>query len=156
VKPRPQFLIVLCALTLISCTLGLVESVTTLVNPGKATERIKNPDNDPSVAAPASPANPLGSAPVTLPSADESGGVGSGPVETLAISDLAYNLLALIGAVLMFFGRRAGWFVYVAGIVVKILIPVVLAGSWIAVVSPGPFFSAIFAALYAYNWSYFR
>ncbi len=154
--PRPQFLILLCALTFISCTLGLFESVTTLINPAKATERLKNPDNDPSVVAPSPQRpDPMGSSGISLPSAEESG-VQTGPVEAITISDLVYNLLCLAGAVLMFFGRRVGLYTYVGGIVLKIILPVVLAGSWIGLVSPGPFFSAIFAALYAYNWSYFR
>jgi hypothetical protein len=130
----------LCALTLISCTLGIIESVSTLHDPAKATQRLKNPDNDPSVVMPANP------------QAD----VPTGPIEIISISDLVFNVLCLIGAALMFFGRRIGWFVYVGGIVMKIAVPLVLAGSWIGIVSPGPFFSAIFAALYAYNWSYFR
>jgi hypothetical protein len=155
---RPQFLILLCALTLISCTLGLFESVTTLIDPAKATERIKNPDNDPSVVVPPSQRpDPMGSSGVSLPSAEESGGsAGSGPVQAITISDLVYNLLTLLGAGLMFFGRRLGWYVYVGGIGLRVVLPLVLAGSWLGLVSPGPFFSAIFAALYAYNWSYFR
>ncbi len=139
-----------------SCTLGLIESVTTLIDPAKATERLKNPDNDPSVKP--SPAQPdlMGSSGVSLPSADESDRSQAVPVQAITISDLVYNLLCLLGAVLMFFGRRVGWYVYIGGIVLRILLPLILVGSWVGLVSPGPFFSAIFAALYAYNWTHFR
>jgi hypothetical protein len=158
--PRSQFLTLLCVLTFLSSAIGLFEAVTSLTKPGQALTSVRTrpnaprPDASPPNQAERSPASP-DAASTSLPGA-ESVPISLDLVQTQALSDLGYNLLTLAGAILMFFGRRVGLYVYGAGIVTKIAIPVILAGSWAGLASPGPFFSLIFAALYYLNWKEMR
>ncbi|WP_198175330.1 hypothetical protein [Spirosoma telluris] len=66
-------------------------------------------------------------------------------VKSLAVAQFIYSLLTLTGAVLMFQLRRIGFWIYVAGVVVGLILPVSLAGLGALNTSFGVFFSMIFA-----------
>src|SRR5205085_2392376 len=90
---------------------------------------------------------------ITTPSLDDSEGRGIGPndpdfVRRLAFGQIGYSLLTLVGAILMFNLRRVGWYVYIAGVVIGIIAPVVLVGLTALNATFGVFFSVIFAGLY--------
>ncbi|GAB4008749.1 hypothetical protein GCM10028808_15620 [Spirosoma migulaei] len=69
-------------------------------------------------------------------------------VRSLAIAQFIYALLTLIGAILMFRLQRIGFWIYVAGIAVGLILPIILAGFGALNVSFGVFFSMLFAGLY--------
>ncbi len=69
-------------------------------------------------------------------------------IRQVASAQLAYSLLTLIGAVLMFRLRRVGFWIYVAGVAVGLVLPVALAGFSALNLSFGVFFSVLFAGLY--------
>ncbi|MCX6214621.1 hypothetical protein [Spirosoma sp.] len=140
---RPQLLTLLCILTFLSCGWGLIDSTVSFVqadavaetryveskpDPAKKKDAPKQYFEDRSSDAPA-PGDP-----------DE--------IKSLAIAQFAYSLLTLIGAILMFRLRRVGFWIYVAGIAVGLVLPVVLAGVGALNTSFGAFFSLIFAGLY--------
>lgn len=66
----------------------------------------------------------------------------------LAIAQLVYSLITLAGAVLMFRLRRIGFWIYGAGVVAGLVLPVILAGFGALNTAFGAFFSVIFAGLY--------
>ncbi|WP_254448741.1 hypothetical protein [Spirosoma rhododendri] len=72
-------------------------------------------------------------------------------IQPLAIAQLLYSSLTLIGAILMFRLRRVGFWVYVAGVAVGLILPVILAGFGALNVSFGVFFSLLFVYLYWTN-----
>ena len=142
---RSDFLTTLCVLTFLGCAWSLFDNITTIFRTDAVTE-IKRDD---------APRPGTGLPPTTLatPSLDDGLGDGPGPgdpdfVRRLAFGQIGYSLLTLIGAILMFNLRRVGWYVYVAGVVVGLIAPVVLVGFTALNATFGVFFSMIFAALY--------
>jgi len=72
-------------------------------------------------------------------------------IQPLAIAQLLYSGITLIGAILMFRLRRVGFWVYAAGVAVGLVLPVILAGFGALNVSFGVFFSLLFVYLYWQN-----
>ncbi len=68
--------------------------------------------------------------------------------------DVAANILTLLGAILMWRQRRTGFFVYLAGCLAAVAIPLAIFGTnFLAVLGaliPG-FFGLVFIVLYAFN-----
>ena len=69
-------------------------------------------------------------------------------VQRLAIAQLIYSLLTLIGAVLMFRLRRVGYWIYVTGVVAGLILPIILTDFSAVNLTFGVFFSVLFAGLY--------
>jgi hypothetical protein len=145
---RSQFLTLLCILTFISCGLGLFDSVvsffrtdavaeTSYVKRKLTPEEERNQPKQYFEDRAATGAQPMPGDP------DE--------IRLLAIAQFFYSLLTLIGAILMFRLRRIGFWIYLAGVTVGIVLPVALAGFGALNTSFGVFFSAIFAGLYWLN-----
>lgn len=141
---RSQFLTLLCILTFLSCAWGIFDAVVSLaqtdaVSETKHIERTYTPGQQ--KAAPKEYYEDRSSGNVPLP---------DDPVQIrqLAIAQVAYSLLTLVGAILMFRLRRMGFWVYVAGVVVGLILPVALAGFGALNLSFGVFFSVLFAGLY--------
>lgn len=143
---RSQFLTVLCILTFISCAVGISDAVVSLtqtdavsetsyVKPAPSLEQDKQDKLQKKYFEDRS----SGDAPMPSDTVE---------VRQLAIAQLAYTLLTFIGAVLMFRLRRVGFWIYIAGVVVGIILPVVLAGFGALNSSFGVFISVIFAGLY--------
>ena len=153
-NPRPIFLTVLCVLTFLSSVWGLFGAVSTYSGADLAAQVGQQALED---------------AQDRLADQDDQGIVGRilGSVsDTLtperlrqsAMATLAYNLLALVGAVLMWNLRKAGFYLYVAGVVVAIVTPFFIYGGLIGgFASAGTaFVSLIFVVLYALNLKYMR
>ncbi|WP_420147601.1 hypothetical protein [Spirosoma sp.] len=142
---RSQFLTLLCILTFLSCAWGLSDAVVSLVKADAVSEtvyvkrRASTPEQQ--KAEPKQYYEDRSSGNVPLP---------EDPlvVRQLAIAQLAYSLLTLIGAVFMFRLRRIGFWIYVVGVVVGLVLPVTLVGFGALNVAFGVFFSMLFAGLY--------
>ncbi len=142
---RSDFLTTLCVLTFLGCAWSLYDDITTIFRTEAVTE-IRRDEL-------AKRGNNLPPATLATPSLDDGPGEGPGPgdpdfVRRLALGQLGYSLLTLIGAILMFNLRRVGWYVYVAGVVIGLIAPVVMVGFTALNATFGVFFSIIFAALY--------
>ena len=141
---RSQFLTVLCILTFLSCAWGLADAVVSLVQTDAVSETLYvKPDKiDPKQAKqPKKYFEDRSSDDVPLPE-------DRAQVRSLAIAQFAYSLLTLVGAVLMFRLRRLGFWVYVAGVTVGLVLPVALVGFSALNTSFGVFFSVLFAGMY--------
>ncbi|QHV98909.1 hypothetical protein [Spirosoma endbachense] len=145
---RSQFLTLLCILTFISCGLGLFDSVvsffrtdavaeTSYVKRKLTPEEERNKPKQYFEDRAATGAQPMPGDPEEI--------------RLLAIAQFFYSLLTLIGAILMFRLRRIGFWIYLAGVTVGIVLPVALAGFGALNTSFGVFFSLIFAGLYWLN-----
>ncbi|MVM33073.1 hypothetical protein GO755_23735 [Spirosoma sp. HMF4905] len=141
---RSQYLTLLCILTFLSCAWGLFDSsisffqtdavseTTYVENSGKAPKKEKQPNayfEDRSASDAPVPSDPV-------------------QVKSLAIAQFIYSLLTLIGAVFMFRLQRIGFWIYVAGAAVGLVLPAILGGFSALNTSFGAFFSLIFAGLY--------
>ncbi|MCY7357855.1 MAG: hypothetical protein LH609_10375 [Rudanella sp.] len=141
---RSDFLTLLCILTFMSCTLSLIDSVTsyTQTEAVARTERIDQPRKIDPNAKPeyfedrSNSDDPMPGDPEVI--------------RSLAATDFFYGLITLFGAILMFFQRRVGFYVYVAGVLVGLIAPLSVVGISALQTSFGAFFSLIFVGLYAY------
>lgn len=144
---RSQFLTLLCVLTFIGSALSLFDAIMTLgqTDAASATPRIERtytPEQR-----------------KQLPKEyfeDRSAGAENVPtdpaqIRLLSMAQLPYALLTFLGALLMFRLRRVGFWVYVAGVVIGLILPVVLVGFGALNTSFGVFFSILFAGLYWLN-----
>ena len=71
-----------------------------------------------------------------------------------SIGDLIAALITLSGAILMWFQKRRGFYIYIVGVVIGIALPFFIYGSGMATIgiaSFGAFFGLLFVALYAVN-----
>ncbi len=146
-RVRSQFLTLLCVLTFIGSTLSLFDAGITLMrtDAASATPRIQR--------------NYTPEQRKQLPKdyfEDRSAGAENAPsdpdrIRLLSMAQFPYALLTLVGAVLMFRMRRVGFWLYVAGVVVGLILPVVLVGFAALNTSFGVFFSMLFAGLYWLN-----
>lgn len=142
---RSDFLTLLCVLTFLSCTLSLIDSITsyTQTEAVARTERIDRPRKVDPNAKPeyfedrSNSDDPMPGDPDVI--------------RSLAATDFFYGLITLIGAVLMFFQRRVGFYVYVLGVLVGFIAPLAVVGISALQTSIGVFFSLIFVVLYWYS-----
>ena len=144
---RSQFLTLLCILTFLSCGLGLADSVISFVQTDAVSEtpyikRSYTPEQQQKLPKSYFEDRSSGDAPMPGDPTQ---------IRLLAVAQFLYSLLTLIGAVLMFRLRRIGFWVYVAGVVAGLVLPIVLAGFGALNTSFGVFFSVIFAGLYWLN-----
>ncbi|MFD2935691.1 hypothetical protein [Spirosoma flavum] len=143
---RSQFLTVLCILTFISCAVGISDATVSLTQTDAVSETsyVKpkpSPKQDKEDKSQKKYFEDRSSGDAPMPS-------DTVEVRRLAIAQLAYAVLTLVGAIFMFRLRRVGFWIYVAGVVVGIILPVVLAGFGALNSSFGVFISVIFAGLY--------
>lgn len=180
-EKRNTFLTVLCILTFIGSGWGLISSGIAYTSAGKTVQLIKDSTNlnpvdtvklDTSdgevVVDTANAVSKVDSATITheADSVDRPHSVEvrmkkslevmltKENIEQKAIADFISALLTLTGAILMWFLRKSGFFLYVLGIAISIAIPFYLYGNDFLAVGMsmvGPFFGVVFIALYALN-----
>ena len=141
---RSQFLTLLCILTFLSCAWGLADATISYFQTRAVSETpYVNESNTTKGQAkePKKYFEDRSSGDVPLPGDPEL-------IRSLAIGQFFYSLLTLIGALLMFRLLRIGFWVYVAGVVVGMVIPITLVGPSALNTSFGVFFSVLFAGLY--------
>jgi hypothetical protein len=144
---RPQFLTLLCVLTFLSCAWGLIDAVVSFAETDAASQtpyikRTYTPEQKKSLPKEYFEDRASGDEPMPGDS-DE--------IRALSIAQFFYSLLTLVGAILMFRLRKIGFWVYVAGVLIGIIMPITLAGFGALNTSFGVFFSILFAGLYAMN-----
>ncbi len=141
---RSQFLTLLCVLTFLSCAWGISDAVVSLTQTDAVAETQHIERGATSEQQQAAPKQYY---------EDRSSGnqpVSDDPtlVRQLAVAQLAYSLLTLTGAIFMFRLRRVGFWIYIAGVITGLVLPIVLAGFGALNLSYGVFFSVLFAGLY--------
>jgi len=141
---RSQFLTLLCILTFLSCAWGLLDAIVSFVQTDAVSETVyvEQKRTEPNQEKQQKQYfEDRSSDDVPLPGNPEQ-------IKSLAVAQFIYSLLTLVGAFLMFRLRRIGFWIYVAGIAVGLVLPVALAGFGALNTSFGVFFSIIFAGLY--------
>ncbi len=144
---RSQFLTLLCVLTFISCGIGIFDAVVSLSNTqtvAETTAITRKPMPEDRKKKEKSYFEDRASGDIPMPSDPDL-------IQPLAIAQLLYSGITLIGAILIFRLRRIGFWVYVAGTAVGLILPVILAGFGALNVSFGVFFSLLFVYLYWQN-----
>ncbi|MFD2572840.1 hypothetical protein ACFSUS_19520 [Spirosoma soli] len=144
---RSQFLTLLCILTFLSCAWGLSDAVVSFIQ----TDAVSN--------TPYIKRTYTAEQRKSLPkqyfedraSGDEPMPGDPDEIRRLSVAQFLYSLLTLIGAVLMFRLRRVGFWIYLVGVAVGIILPIILAGFGALNTSFGVFFSLLFAGLYWVN-----
>lgn len=144
---RSQFLTILCIMSFLSCGLGIFDAIVSYTRTEAVAEtapitRTLTPEER--KAQPKQYFEDRASGDVPMPGDPEL-------IRPLALAQLLYSGLTLIGAILMFRLRRVGFWIYVAGIVIGLVLPVLLAGFNALNVSFGVFFSILFAGMYWLN-----
>ena len=141
---RSQFLTLLCILTFLSCAWGLLDAIVSFLQTEAVSETVYVEQK----SADAKQEKQLkkyfedrSSDDVPLPGDPEQ-------IKSLAVAQFIYSLLTLAGAFLMFRLRRIGFWIYVAGVAVGLVLPVILGGFGALNTSFGVFFSVLFAGLY--------
>ena len=141
---RSQFLTILCILTFISCGWGIFDATVSLAETRSVARTTRIDRAKPADAAEKKEDRYFedrSSGDVPLPA-------NQNQVRQLAVAQIVYSLITLVGAILMFRLRRVGFWIYVAGVVAGLVLPVILAGFGALNTSFGAFFSVIFAGLY--------
>jgi hypothetical protein len=144
---RSQFLTILCILTFIGCAISLVDATVSLTQTQAVAET--------TYVKPTYTPEELKSRPKQYfedrSSGDQPMPEDTDEIRSLAVAQLVYALLTLVGAILMFNLRRIGFWVYVAGVVVGAILPIGLAGIGAINTSFGVVFSFLFVGLYWLN-----
>lgn len=145
---RSQFLTLLCVLTFLSCGWGLFDATVSFLETRAVSETVYakphyTPDEQKKL--------PKRYFEDRAASGDQPMPNDPDVVQLLAVAQFIYSLLTLFGAILMFRLRRIGFWIYVGGVAVGIILPVALVGFGALNTSFGVFFSIIFAGLYWLN-----
>ena len=144
---RSQFLTLLCILTFIGSALSLFDAVVSLMQTNAVSET-------PHVQREYTPEERKQQPRQYFEdrsSGDENIPTDPDRIRLLAIAQLPYALLTFVGALFMFRLRRIGFWLYIAGVVIGLLLPIVLVGFGALNTSFGVFFSMLFAGLYWLN-----
>ena len=141
---RSQFLTLLCILTFLSCAWGLLDAIVSFSQPDTVSKTVyvEQKSTEPKQEKQTKKYfEDRSSDDVPLPGDPEQ-------IRSLAVAQFIYSLLTLVGAFLMFQLRRIGFWIYVSGVAVGLVLPVILGGFGALNTSFGVFFSVLFAGLY--------
>ncbi len=146
---RPRFLTFICMLTFLSAISGLWTQADSLWSPGVTADRTRQYFE--TFQEGMETQNNQESAKMLEPFFDSIyDQLTTETMQLSAIIMLVYESLTLFGAYLMWGLQKRGFYLYLAGIAVAILGPIVLIGGWLGGMTAfgGAFFSVIFAFLY--------
>ncbi|GAA4458398.1 hypothetical protein GCM10023189_30590 [Nibrella saemangeumensis] len=150
---RPQFLTILCVLTFLSCAWGIYDSIVTYATADTASSIAQEALDE----AADRMQGREGAEFVERIMGTVQGSLSPENLRKSAISKLVYNLLTLLGAILMFNLRRVGYYAYLGGVIAGFLLPILLIGGLVGFASStGVFFSIIFTILYGTQLKYMR
>jgi hypothetical protein len=143
---RSTFLTVICVLTFIGSGWGTIRAIGSYVNAGKiaamAAERVSKVESKIDV----------GTAPgfvkLILSSLDN---ISPDWIRKSAVIQFLSHILTLAGAILMWNLKKTGFYVYIAGVVVLVLSPLVLGKTGFTGAGSQALIGVIFIALYAAN-----
>jgi hypothetical protein len=145
---RSQFLTILCIFSFLSCGWGIIENTVALTNPqrvadttytGRSATSDTTARNDPRTYMEDRGAN-----------SDEPVSEQPAVVRQLSLSSLIYSLVTLVGVLLMFRLRRVGFYVYIVGVMLGLVLPLYFLGVAGINTAFGVFFSVIFAVMYGF------
>jgi hypothetical protein len=154
---RPSFLTWLCILTFIGSGWSIVSSVYTFTMADKYANifsQEKALQQDTATVDSAKTVHKEGSGLSKKVEHSFSKILEKGNLKNLAVGNLIASLITLGGALLMWYLRRAGFYVYIIGVAISLLIPFYLFGNDLIAVgatSFSNFFGLVFIALYALN-----
>lgn len=156
-QPRSTFLTVLCVLTFAGSVLGIFRGVTAFNSASKVvaeTQKSMNQKDQQEQRKKLTENNDRGSK-FALKMMDSVGQINEKNIKLSSAASVIANVLTLIGAILMWRLNRAGFYVYVAGVLLDVVAPFVIygTGSFLAVMSSvfTGFIGLIFIVLYAFN-----
>lgn len=149
---RSQFLTILCIFSFISCGWGLIESGIALANPDRvsATDYTGRKAPDQSAQRQRDGGDLRSFYEERGTNADNPTPENPRVVAQLSLSQFVYSLVTLIGVLLMFRLRRIGFYVYLAGVVLGLALPLFFVGLSGVNTSFGAFFSVLFAVMYGF------
>ncbi len=152
---RPRFLTVICMLTFLSAISGLWTQADRLWSPGVVADQTRQFFEQVQEGMEAQN-NPESAQMVEAFFDSIYDELSAEKIRTSAIIMLIYESLTLFGAYLMWGLQKRGYYLYLAGIAVAILGPIVLIGGWLGGMTAfgGAFFSIIFAFLYRSQLKY--
>ena len=149
---RPTFLTILCFLTFMSAVSGLWTQSERLWNPGITADKTRetfeavreNLDRQGNTAE-AKTMDKMFEAIIEQTTPEN--------IKTGAIIMLIFESLSLYAAYLMWNLQRRGYYLYLGGMAVAFLAPLLMIGGWMGVITAmaGVFFSIFMAILYAVN-----
>ena len=149
---RPTFLTILCFLTFMSAVSGLWTQSERLWNPGitadktrETFEAVRENLEKQSATAADNTMDKMFEAVIEQTTAEN--------IKTGAIIMLIFESLSLYAAYLMWNLQRRGFYLYLGGMAVAFLAPLLMIGGWMGVITAmaGVFFSIFMAILYAFN-----
>ena len=141
---RSQFLTLLCILTFLSCAWGVADAVVSFAQPDAVSQSMRD-DRPKLTTGKDKPAQKYFEDRTTDDVPDPS---DPKQVRSLAVAQFLYSLTTLTGAILMFRLRRIGFWIYVAGVAIGLVVPILLTGFGALNTSFGVFFSLLFVILY--------
>lgn len=155
-KVRPTFLTVLCILTFIGSGYGIVDSVIDYFGADKAEQIVSQIDDTMDDAMEEMGESEEGEKAEELMESilgDAMSSLTAENIRTQSVFSLISNLLTLLGALLMWRLSKKGFFLYIAGIVILILSPLIILDGIMGLAAAGMigFIGVIFIVLYGIN-----
>ncbi|MBO0935471.1 hypothetical protein J2I47_02815 [Fibrella sp. HMF5335] len=146
---RSQFLTILCVLSFLSCGWGLAESGIALFNPDRVAQTPYTGHKD-TGAGEEDRLDPKNFYQDNSANSDNPTPADPGLVRRQSLAQFVYSLVTLIGVILMFRLRRTGFYVYLAGVLLGIIMPIYFVGFAALITSFGVFGSVLFAVMYGF------
>lgn len=160
-KIRPTFLTVLCILSFIGSGFGLVDALTDYIGAPIAEGSIEMVDEEMDEAMDELEESDAPESMVNFFEAfmgDIQDNMTADKIRQGALGTGLSCLLTLIGAIMMWMLRKNGYYVYLAGIVLFILTPILVYSGWMAtmLVAINGFIGVMFSILYGVNLKHLR
>ncbi|WP_229213845.1 hypothetical protein [Dyadobacter psychrotolerans] len=154
---RPTFLTVLCFLTFMSAVSGLWSQSERLWNPGITADKTRETFEIVRENVEAQ-ANGADTKVVQEMFASVIENTTVETITTSAIIMLVFESISLFAAYLMYNLEKRGFYLYLAGIAVAFLAPIVLIGGWLGFITAASsiFLSVFMAIFYAINFKYLQ
>ena len=146
---RSQFLTILCVLSFLSCGWGLAESGVALFNPDKVAQTPYTGHKDTGTGE-EDRRDPKNFYQDSSANSDNPTPADPRLVQQQSLAQFAYSLVTLLGVVLMFRLRKAGFYIYLAGVLLGIVLPIYFVGFQALITSFGVFGSVLFAVMYGF------
>lgn len=146
---RSQFLTILCVLSFLSCGWGLIESGTALFNPDRVAQTPYTGHKDTGTGE-QDRRDPKNFYQDESANSDNPTPADPRLVQQQSLAQFVYSLITLLGAVLMFRQRKAGFYIYLVGLLLGMVLPVYFGGFSALITSFGVFASILFAVMYGF------
>lgn len=146
---RSQFLTILCVLSFLSCGWGLAESGVALFNADRVAQTPYTGHKDTGTGE-EDRRDPKNFYQDNSANSDNPTPADPRLVWQQSLSQFIYSLTALLGVVLMFRQRKAGFYIYLVGVLLGIVLPIYFIGFSALITSFGVFGSVLFAVMYGF------